>query len=100
MLTSSFILQPGIRVDLPKAVTSEVLQKDLLVITVTADNLVYVDERIAEKDEISSRVNLAAKGQMPILIRADKDADIGKVIEIWDLCRKMDIKQVNIATTQ
>ena len=100
MLTSSFILQPGIRVDLPKAVTSEVLQKDLLIITITSDNQVYVDERRTGKDEIASRISLASDEHVPILIRADRDADIGKVIEIWDLCRKMDIKQVNIATTQ
>ncbi|MFH1665477.1 MAG: biopolymer transporter ExbD [Candidatus Omnitrophota bacterium] len=100
MLTSSFIFQPGIRVNLPKAVTSEVLHKELLIITVTEGNEVFINERPADGEELTSRITMAAKDGQPLLIRADKKADLGKVIEIWDICRKMDVKQINIATTQ
>ena len=100
MLTSSFILQPGIKVNLPKAVTSEVLQRELLIITVTDGNKVFIDERPVNQDELVSRISLASKQEQPLLIRADKKADVGKVIEIWDICRRVDVKQVNIATTQ
>lgn len=100
MLTSSFILQPGIKVNLPKAVTSEVLQRELLIVTVTDGNKVFIDERPVNQDELVSRITLASKQEYPLLIRADKKADVGKVIEIWDICRRMDVKQVNIATTQ
>ncbi|NQT32393.1 MAG: biopolymer transporter ExbD [Candidatus Omnitrophica bacterium] len=99
MLTSSFVFQPGIRVNLPKAVTSEVLQKELLVITLRADNGIFINERPVEGDELESRISLAARQDQPLLIRADKKADLGKVIEIWDICRQADVKQINIATT-
>lgn len=99
MLTSSFIFQPGIRVNLPKAVTSEVLHKKLLVITVTEDNELYLKERPISGDELVSRVTMAGRDEQPLLIKADKDADLGKIIELWDLCRKVDIKQISIATT-
>ncbi|MBU0571310.1 MAG: biopolymer transporter ExbD [Candidatus Omnitrophica bacterium] len=100
MLTSSFIFQPGIRVNLPKAVTSEVLHRELLVIVVTAGNEVYVNERPVDNEELFSRISLAARENQPLLIKADKKANLGKVIEIWDLCRQVEVKQVNIATTQ
>ena len=100
MLTSSFIFQPGIRVKLPKAVTSEVLHKELLVVVVTDDNKVYVNERPVDAEELFSRISLAAREGQPLLIKADKASDLGKVIEIWDICRQVDVKQVNIATTQ
>jgi biopolymer transport protein ExbD len=100
MLTSSFIFQPGIRVNLPKAVTSEVLHKEILIITITEDNEVLVNERPVEKDELISRITMASKDGRSLLIRSDKKADMGKVIEIWDICRQMNIKQINIATTQ
>ena len=38
LFTSSFIFQPGIKVSLPKAVTSEVIQLDNVTITVTKDD--------------------------------------------------------------
>ena len=100
MLTSSFIFQPGIRVNLPRAVTSEVLHRDLIVAVVTAGNEVYIDERPVDMEELSSRVSLAAREGRSLLIKADKGADLGRVIEVWDICRQVDMKQVSIATTQ
>jgi len=100
MLTSSFIFQPGIRVNLPKAVTSEVLHRELIVLVVTDSNDVYINERPVDAEELVSRVSLAAREGRSLLIKADKGADLGKVIEVWDICRQVDMRQVNIATTQ
>ncbi|MFC1549095.1 ExbD/TolR family protein [Candidatus Omnitrophota bacterium] len=100
MLTSSFIFQPGIRVNLPKAVTSEVLHKELLVVTIRDNNEILINERPIAKDELISRITVAARDGQSLLIRSDKNADVGRVIEVWDICRQMDIKQINIATTQ
>lgn len=99
MLTSSFIFQPGIRVNLPKAVTSEVLHKELLIVTITDENAVFIKERPVTDDELVSRITMAARDGQPLLIKADRGTDMGKVIEIWDICRQVDVKQVNIATT-
>ncbi len=63
-------------------------------------NEVFVNERPLGSDELGSRINVAARDGQPLLIRADKKADLGKVIEVWDICRQVDIKQINIATTQ
>ena len=100
MLTSSFIFQPGIRVNLPRAVTSEVLHKEQLVVIINDANEVFINERPVESDELISRITLAGNEEQSILIKADKEADLGKIIEIWDVCRQVDIKQINIATTQ
>ena len=100
MLTSSFVFQPGIRVNLPKAVTSEVVNKELLVVTITESNEIFINERPISKEELVSRITIAAQDEQPLLIRADKKSDLGKVIEVWDVCRQVDVKQINIATTQ
>jgi len=100
MLTSSFVFQPGIRVNLPKAVTSEVMHKELLVVTITESNEIFINERPISKEELVSRITIAAQDEQPLLIRADKKSDLGKVIEVWDVCRQVDVKQINIATTQ
>ncbi len=100
MLTSSFVFQPGIRVNLPRAVTSEVLKKEVLVINVTDSDRIFINEREVSLEELSSRITVAAGSAQPVLIRADKDAGLGRVIEIWDLCRMADLDQINIATTK
>jgi len=100
MLTSSFVFQPGIRVNLPKAVTSEVLHKELLVITITGENKVFINERPVSSDELVSRITVAARDNEPLLIKADKESNLGTAIEVWDICRQLEVRQINIATTQ
>ncbi len=98
LFTSSFIFQPGIKVSLPKAVTSEVIQQDSIVMTITKDDKVYLNEREISQDEISSNLKLLAKAKTPLLIKADGKASMGRVVEIWDMCRNEGVLQVNIAT--
>ena len=100
MLTSSFIFQPGIKINLPKAVTSEVIQRKNLIILIRDDNTLYINERLIDDDELLSRLKIAANESKPILIKADRKASLGKVVEIWDLCRSEGVQKVNIATTQ
>ena len=98
--TSSFIFQPGIKVDLPKAVTSEVVQQDSAVIIITKDDRIYLNDREISRDELLSNLRLMAKNNVPLLIKADSHASLGRVVEIWDMCRKEGVSQANIATNK
>ncbi len=100
MLTSSFVVQPGIKVNLPKAITSEALHEKSLVILVTNSDLVYLNERPITTKELDSRLRIAAKEKKPLLIKADSRASMGRIVEIWDMCRDAGISQINIATAQ
>lgn len=100
MLTSSFIFQPGIKINLPNALTSEVIQRENLIIVITEDNALYINERRINEEELSSRLKIAAREVKPILIKADRKASLGRVVEIWDLCRVEGVQKINIATSQ
>ncbi len=100
IFTSSFIFQPGIKVSLPKAVTSEVIQQENVVMTVTRDNKVYLNDREISQDEIASNLRIIAKERSSLLIKADSNASLGKVVEIWDMCRNEGVSQANIATSK
>ena len=100
MLTSSYIFQPGIKVNLPKAVTSEALHEKSLVILITNTDVIYLNDRAITTKELNSRMRIAAKEKKPLLIKADRRASMGKIVEIWDMCREAGISQINIATSQ
>jgi len=100
LLTSNFIFQPGIKINLPKAVTSEVVQENTLVITVTSDNRFYLNEAPITFVELRSKLKSTADKGKPILIKADRDVALGRVVNIWDFCRDIGITQINIATNQ
>ena len=100
MLTSSFIMQPGIKVNLPKAVTSEVVKLENIELLITGENVTYLNDRVVTMQELKALFKQAAKREQTILIKADKRASLGRVVEIWDLARDLGISQINIATNQ
>ncbi len=99
MLTSNFVVQPGIRVDLPRAVTSEVIGKQNLIITLTRDSMIYLEDKPVTMNELGKILEKKSR-KIPVLIKADQTVEIGKIVAIWDLCRDIGLQQVNIATNK
>jgi len=100
LFTSSFIFQPGIKVSLPKAVTSEVMRLDNVTLIVTKDDKIYLEDRQITREELAGRLKILAKEKMGLLIKADSRAPLGRIVEIWDACRAEGVLQINIATNQ
>ena len=97
MLTSSFILNPAIRVTLPKASTGQRVAPSNLMITLTKDHVIYWDNEVVTLKELRQRLKKAGGGK-PVLIRSDRHAYVDKLIALWDLCRDAGYPEVHIAT--
>jgi biopolymer transport protein ExbD len=100
MLTSSFVMQPGIKVNLPKAVTSEVVKYENTEIVVSSENVIYLNGKVVTTQELKTLLKQVAKMKQGILIKADRRASLGRAVEIWDMCRDLGVSQINIATNQ
>lgn len=100
MLTSNFIFQPGIKVSLPKAITSEVISSENIIITVTGQDLLFLNDQPITISELTATLREAAGQRKSLLLKSDTNASLGRVVEIWDLCRELGIPQINIATNQ
>jgi len=100
MLTSSFIVPSGIRVNLPKALTSKMVKSRSLEVVVSGENVIYIDGRVVNIRELKSILKGLAARNQPLLIKADRRAQLGRVVQIWDMARDLGLSQVNIATYQ
>lgn len=100
MLTSSFVMQPGIKVNLPKAVTSEIVKYENVEILITGENVTYLNGRVVTVQELKGLLKQVSKREQAIIIKADKRTALGRVVEIWDMARDLGIAQINIATNQ
>ena len=100
LLTSNFVFQPGIQVSLPKAITSQAINSENIVITVTGQDLFFLNDSPITIDDLVVTLKAAAKENKSLLLKADTHASLGRVVEIWDLCRELGIPQINIATNQ
>ena len=99
MLTSSFIMQSGIKVNLPKAVTAEPSDEKNVIITVSRENVLYLNRKVLTIRELKETLTNAQKNNIPVLIMADQHADLGRVVEVWDMARDSGVAEVSIAAT-
>ena len=100
MLSSSFTFQSGINVKLPKAVTSDIIKEENLIVTITSENILYLNGVVTTLKELKRRLSQPNTKDRPLLIKADRRASVGRIVDIWDLCRNLGIERINIATNQ
>lgn len=100
MLSSSFTFQSGINVKLPKAVTSDVIKEENFIVTITGENVIYLNGAVTTLKELKQQLGRPAGKDRPLLIKADRRASVGRIVDVWDLCRALGIEKINIATDQ
>ena len=100
MLTSSFIIPSGIKVNLPKTVTSQMVRSKSVEVVVSGENVVYVQGKVVNIGELKTILKGLAETNQPLLIKSDRRAQLGRVVEIWDMARDLGLSQINIATYQ
>ena len=96
MLTSNFVVSPGINIKLPKVSKSEVVETKTVTITVSSEDIIYVGGTALTSGELEKYLK-----KMPlksVFIKADRDSSLGAVIEIWDICKRIGIDRIGIAT--
>jgi len=99
MLTSSFLTQPTIPVKLPKAVTGKSLQAQRIEIFVTAEDIIYFHGTPLTIKGLEEKLKEFKIGTSRVIIKSDRDASLGSVVQIWDICRKIGINQIDLATS-
>lgn len=100
MVSPLLVSQKGINVKLPRAVTSDTINEAELTITITGENLLYWNNSLVTAGELEQKLKKIARKKRAILIKADRRAYVGKIVDIWDLCRRLGIEKLNIATSE
>ena len=90
------LLDQGIDVALPQAATSERLGGSGLSVTLTREHVLYFNNQVVTLKQL--RQQLSGLKHQPIQIRADRNAYVSRLVELWDLCRDAGFKEIHIAT--
>ncbi len=100
MLTSSFVLEPGIDIDLPRAVTAEDQIRQKHVLTITRDNTLLLDKDTVSFSTLRGVLEdtFTGEGSKLLIIRADKNVAHGLVVRALDISRQAGVLQLAIAT--
>jgi biopolymer transport protein ExbD len=98
MLGPSLFTLSGSTVELPRMLTSEAVRYRNLEISLSSENAVYLNGHPVSGSGLQEFLAQVPGKNTSILIKADKKIPLGKVVEIWDLCRRQGISRINIAT--
>jgi biopolymer transport protein TolR len=100
MLIASMAAPSGIIVNLPKAVPSDVIKEKSFIITVTSEDVLYLNNTIVTIKELEKEFLKSSHQQKSVLIKADRRVSVGRIVDVWNLCRKAGIEKINIATNE
>jgi biopolymer transport protein ExbD len=100
MLTPSLLSPSGINVKLPKAITSDTLEEQNVIVFITSEDVIYLNDTIVTIKELRKELKATANKNHPLLIKADRRASVGRIVDVWDLCRELGIERINIATNR
>ncbi len=100
VLTTAFTLFPDIDVMLPKTITSDAVQEENFVVTITSENVIYWRNKIVSIKDLQVQLSQLSTKNSLILIKSDRRASVGRIVDVWDLCRAMGIERINIATNR
>ena len=100
MLTSSFVLQTGILVDLPKARTPKLQEEQDIVITITRDNDTYLNDQKVPLAQLPIALleKVTKSSKKVVLIKPDKRVETGKLVEVMGIAKSVGVECLGIAT--
>lgn len=94
LLTSSFVTNYGIKVEIPKAETGAETQTQYITVTVTQDGKFFVDGEPSSRGTLASSIRTARnnKPQGMLVLRADKDAIVDNAVRVMNIAKALDLR--------
>lgn len=101
LVSTTFLEQPALNIELPKARSAGLEDIQELVVSVSKDGKIFLNNRPINKKELEHLLQLELKKDknLPVVLRADKDVSYGLVIEIMDVMRGSGVKKLVALTS-
>ena len=100
MLSTSFVMEPGIKVQLPQASTSEIDPQQELFLVIDKKGRLFIETKEIPRESLSGYIKkeLQVHPNKLLIIKADKDVSHGIVVEVMDIARQSGVDRLAIAT--
>ncbi len=100
MLTTTFVLTPGMKVDLPQGRSVQRVREGDAIVLITKEGSLYYQNEQIDLPGLQGTLRQTHQQQpgMRLIIKADKQARHGRVVEVMDLAKGVGIERLAIAT--
>ncbi|MBN1154908.1 biopolymer transporter ExbD [candidate division KSB1 bacterium] len=92
------LLRSGIDVELPRSTANDLKQYDGIVITVTRDGTIKLNDETATFDNFEAMLlkMYTFSARKEVLLQADKEVPYGKVIQVMDKIKKAGVNNLGL----
>ena len=98
MVVTPFLLRSQVEVNIPKAQVTSQAPESPLEITVTKSGHLFLQAREISWDDLEREMAVRLKGK-PLLIHADKDVALEKIVRVMDIAKRLKVGKLGIAAT-
>lgn len=101
LLSSSFVTQPGIKVQLPKAEARETPDEQSISITVTEKGQLFLNSEKVTLENLPQKLSSALRKNKDrvVVIRAEKNTTLQSTVQVLDAAKSAGASRFMIATT-
>ncbi len=100
MVSSTFLEQPGMKLELPEAKSASITKIEKMVVYIDAEQRIYFNDKPVAVDRLKGLLESALKrSRKPTLVlRADARVPHGLVVKVMDVAKQAGVKRLVVAT--
>jgi biopolymer transport protein TolR len=101
LLSTTFRVAPGIRIDLPEAASQKIrTERKEIILTVDSSGSIYVNKDLVEPEVLSVRLAASAleDRNTTVLIKGDRNAGFGRMVDVLDRVKHAGLYRIAILT--
>ncbi len=102
MVSSTFMEEPGIKLDLPETNSAPSVKKSEYTLSVEKGGELFLNEKSIKLEDLEENLKstLAEMKDESLILKGDTNIPYGKVVKIMDIVKKSGVKKLIIATRQ
>ncbi|MDR3113206.1 MAG: biopolymer transporter ExbD [Endomicrobium sp.] len=90
MITTPMLMQPGIKVNLPKTETTDVEDTKNIEILISKDGYIYMEGKQIHETNVEDAIKhlVSSSPNRPVVIKGDKEVQYDAVMQVMDKAKK------------
>ncbi len=100
VITSTFLEQPGMKLDLPKTSYTEAVRVEGYTLFILNDGTLYLNQDPVRMNALADRLQSIAPalGDRGLILKADETVRYGLVVEVMDIVKQSGIEKLVVAS--
>ena len=100
MVSSSFVEQPGMKLELPAMKSQEVAKVEKMALYVSPDGDLFLNDRPVQLDSLQALIKAVMPNveEKTLVLKADKSVEHGLVVQVMDIAKRSGLKKIVIGT--